>query len=119
MKGNRAPVAPGQWDPDTDTWELYFLPDDFSEANNLAGENPEKLAELKELFWVEAERNRVLPLMGCAAIFLGMLPPMPTQTRFRFAGDVQNIQRGMIPRVYGRSYAIEADLQVPEEGSKG
>jgi arylsulfatase len=112
--------GPGSgWNPDIDTWELYFLPDDFSQAHNLVGQNPEKLAELKELFWAEAERNRVLPLMGCAAIFYGMLPPMPTQTRFRFAGDVQNIQRGMIPRVYGRSYAIEAHLQVPEEGVEG
>jgi hypothetical protein len=47
------------------------------------------------------------------------LPPLPTVTRFAFAGDVQNVQRGMVPRVYGRSYAIEAELHVPEAGAEG
>jgi hypothetical protein len=32
---------------------------------------------------------------------------------------VQNIQRGMAPRIQGRSYAIEADLMVPEAGAEG
>jgi len=112
--------GPGSgWDPDQDNWELYYLPDDFSQARDLAAQHPDKLAELKELFWTEAERNRVLPLFGSAAIFYGMLPPMPTITRYTFAGDVQNIQRGMIPRVFGRSYAIEAELAVPESGAEG
>ena len=44
---------------------------------------------------------------------------MPTVTRFSFAGDVQNVQRGMIPRIQGRSYAIEAELTVPDEGAEG
>ena len=78
-----ARFAPGgTWDPEKDAWELYYLPDDFSQAHDLAAEKPEKLAELKELFWQEAERNRVLPLLGGFAVFFGMLPPMPTETRF-------------------------------------
>jgi arylsulfatase A-like enzyme/uncharacterized membrane protein len=112
--------GPGSgWNPDADRWELYYLPDDFSQARDLAAEHPQRLAELKELFWAEAERNQVLPLLGCAAIFFGILPPMPTQTRFTYAGDVQNVQRGMIPRVYGRSYAIEAELEIPASGAEG
>ena len=43
-------------------------------------------------------------------------PPMPTITRFTCAGDVQNGQRGMVARVLGRSYAIEAELDVPDGG---
>ena len=114
-----ARLAPGVYDPEQDTWELYFLPDDFTQAHDLAAEQPEKLAELKELFWQEAERHRVLPLLGGFAVFFGMLPPLPTTTRFTFHGDVQNVQRGMIPRIYGRSYAIEADLVVPDSGAEG
>jgi arylsulfatase len=98
---------------------VYYLPDDLSQAHDLTADHPEKLTELKELFWAEAERNRVLPLLGCAGIFFGILPPMPTQTRFSFSGDVQNVQRGMIPRIYGRSYAIEAQLQIPAGGAEG
>jgi arylsulfatase A-like enzyme len=112
-------LAPGVYDPENDTWELYYLPDDFSQAHDLAAENPEKLAELKELFWTEAERNKVLPLLGGMSIFFGILPPLPTVTRFDFYGDVQNVQRGMVPRVYGRSYAIEAELVVPDTGAEG
>jgi arylsulfatase len=111
--------APGVYDPEDDAWELYYLPDDFSQAVNLAAENPAKLEELKELFWSEAERNRVLPLLGGMCIFFGILPPLSTETRFTFHGDVQNIQRGMVPRIAGRSYAIEAELTVPEDGAEG
>jgi arylsulfatase len=112
--------GPGSgWDPEKDAWELYYLPDDFSQAHDVAAENPEKLAELKEVFWAEAERNRVLPMLAGFAVFFGMLPPMPTVTRHTFYGDVQNIQTTMIPRIYGRSYSIEAELNVPDGGAEG
>ena len=111
--------APGAYDPEHDTWELYYLPDDFSQTRDLAPENPGRLAELKDLFWQEAARNRVLPLLGGFAVFFGMVPPMPTTTRFTFAGDVQNIQTTMIPRIIGRSYAIEAAVKVPDGGAEG
>jgi arylsulfatase len=109
----------GTWGPEQDRWELYYLPDDFSQAHDLAAEQPEKLAELKEVFWQEAERNRALPLLAGFAVFFGMLPPMPTVTRFPFAGDVQNVQTTVIPRIIGRSYAIEAKIAVPEGGAEG
>lgn len=111
-------LGPGGWEQDA-TWELYYLPDDFSQAHDLADEHPGKLEELKQLWWSEAERNRVLPLMGGLCVFFGVLPPLPPVTRYTFAGDVQNVQRGMIPRIAGRSYAIEAELEVPEGGGEG
>jgi len=112
--------GPGSgWDPNHDDWELYYLPDDFSQARNIAAEHPDKLAELKELFWQEAERNRALPLLGSICVFYGILPPLPTVTRYTFAGDVQNVQKGLVPRIAGRSYAIEAELNVPDGGAEG
>ncbi|HTT50693.1 MAG TPA: arylsulfatase [Streptosporangiaceae bacterium] len=111
--------APGAYDPARDGWELYYLPDDFSQAHDLAAEHPDKLRQLQELWWAEAERNRVLPLLGGMSLLFGNLPPLPTVTRFSYAGDVQNVQRGMVPRIYGRSYAIEADLNVPPGGAEG
>ena len=115
-----ARFGPGSgWDPNEDVWELYYLPDDFSQARNIAADHPEKVTELVDLFWSEAERNHVLPLLGGFAAFFGILPPLPTRTRFTFAGDVQNIQTTMIPRIYGRSYAIEADVHIPEGGAEG
>jgi arylsulfatase len=115
-----ARFKPGSgYDPDQDRWELYYLPDDFSQAHDLAATEPDKLAELRELFWQEAGRNRALPLLGGLAVFFGNLPPMPTNTRHAFAGDVQNVSTTVIPRIYGRSYAIEADIHVPEGGAEG
>jgi arylsulfatase A-like enzyme/uncharacterized membrane protein len=115
------PFGPeSDWDPDKDVgWELYYLPDDFSQLHDLATKNPEKVKELQDLWWKEAERNRVLPLMGGVSVMYGILPPLPTITRFTFNGDVQNIQRGMIPRIQGRSYAIEGQLHVPDGGAEG
>jgi arylsulfatase len=108
------------WDPDRDVrWELYDLTTDFSQAHDLAAQHPDKVRELQELWWAEAERNRVLPLMGGCSVMFGILPPLPKVTRLEFAGDVQNVQRGMAPRVFGRSYAIEAELELPSADVEG
>ncbi len=113
------PYAPGVWDPDADPTELYYLPDDFSQAHDLAAENPDKVAELRELFWQEAEHYQVLPLLATLSSFFGQLPPMPATTKLEFRGDVQNVLSGMIPRVYNHSYTISADLVVPDGGAEG
>ena len=114
-----APYAPGVWDPDADPAELYYLPDDFTQASDLAAEHPEKVQELKDLFWEEAERYKVLPLLATLSTFFGILPPLPEKATFEFRGDVQNVMPGMIPRIYNHSYAITADLVVPEGGAEG
>lgn len=45
-----------------DDWELYHVDEDYSEAHNLAEEYPEKVRELKELWFIEAARNDVFPM---------------------------------------------------------
>src|SRR4029079_5888689 len=45
-----------------DVWELYNVNEDFSEANNLADKNPEKLKELQAIFDKEAIKNHVYPI---------------------------------------------------------
>ena len=114
-----APFAPGVWDPDAGPAELYHLPDDFTQSNDLATEHPDKVQELKDLFWEEAERYKVLPLLGALSTFFGILPPLADDVRFEFRGDVQNVMPGMIPRVYNHSYSITADLVVPQGGAEG
>ena len=113
------PYAPGVWDPDAGPAELYYLPDDFTQAHDLAAEHLEKVEELKALFWEEAERYRVLPLLAALSTFFGMLPPIPDETTFEFHGDVENVLSGMVPRIYNRSYSITADLTVPDGGAEG
>jgi arylsulfatase len=107
------------WDPASDPAELYYLPDDFSQAKNLAGQHPEKVKELQELFWQEAEQYHVLPLLGGLTTFFGMTPPLPTQTQFTYYGDVQNVASGMIPKIFNHSYTISAELEIPDGGAEG
>jgi arylsulfatase A-like enzyme len=47
----------------SDIWELYHVAEDFSQARNLAAQNPEKLKELQALFEAEARKNDIYPLM--------------------------------------------------------
>ena len=77
------------------------------------------MAELKELFWAEAEKYKVLPLLATLSAFFGILPPIPDAVPVEYRGDVQNIMSGMIPRIYNHSYAISADLVVPAGGAEG
>ena len=112
--------APGVWDPESDPVELYYLPEDFTQANDLADQHPEKVRELKELFWHEAEKNHVLPLLGGLTTFFGMTPPLPyLSTGFMFYGDVQNVSSGMIPPIFNHSYTISAELEIPGSGAEG
>ena len=113
-----AQFGPG-WDPDDEPVELYYLPDDFTQSKNIAADHPEKVKELSELFWAEAEANNVLPLLGGLTSFFGMVPPIPKESKFVYRGDIQNIPSGMIPRIYNHSYTISADLVVPEGGAEG
>ena len=59
-------LPPGirEWTPDKDTWELYNVDEDWSQANDLASKMPEKLAQMKELYLIEATKNNALPIGG-------------------------------------------------------
>jgi arylsulfatase len=114
-----ARFGPGKWDPDQDKWELYHVDEDFSEANDLAAEHPEKLRELKALFWKDAETYHVTPLLAGLAPYYGVGPPKGDRTRFVYYPGTENIHPGMIPPVYNRSFTIMADLDIPEAGAEG
>jgi arylsulfatase len=52
------------WDANKDVWELYDLTKDFSQADNLADKEPERLTKMKELFLAEAKKNKAFPIGG-------------------------------------------------------
>jgi len=107
------------WDPEQDKWELYNLDDDFSEANDLAAQHPEKLAELKKLFWQDADKYHVTPLMGGLGSFYGFSPPSAARKSFTYYPGAENIGSGMLPHIYNRSFTITADIDVPAGGAEG
>jgi len=57
-------TSPGltTWDPHKDVWELYNLQTDYSQAEDLAAKEPQRLAKMKELFLEEAKKNKVFPI---------------------------------------------------------
>jgi arylsulfatase len=109
-----AHFAPGKWNPDADPCELYDLTRDFTQANDVSAQHPDKMRELEALFWSEAEDNNVLPLFGGIAMVWGIRPASDLAPKtVTFGPGVQNVQPGMIPPIYNRSFSITADLEVP------
>jgi arylsulfatase len=109
-----AKYAPGVWDPDKDPCELYNLDTDFSQADDVAAANPQKVQELKTLFWADAQTYQVLPLFGGLARLFSpeFLPPQSGVTRFVLRPGTENIAPTVAPAVYNRSFTISADLDV-------
>ena len=121
MSGSRALVA-GSWkavcrhivgdDFDTEQWELYDLSVDWSECDDLAARRPEKLAELIELWWSEAERNGVLPLddswVGMFSPRLDDRSPHPVNRRYRYRPPMSPIAVATAAAPGGRGFALDA-----------
>ena len=107
---------------DADVWELY-APDDWTQAHDLAEEQPEKLAELQRLFLIEAARYNVLPLDDRRAErFNADLAGRPQLIR----GKSQLLYEGMgrlsensVLVIKNKSHAVTAQIEVPEGGAEG
>ena len=113
------PFAPGSGTPTTTRPSSTTCPTTSARRTTWRPSGRTRSRELRELFWQEAERYDVLPLLAALSAFFGQLPPLPEIAKFEFRGDVQNVMPGMIPRVYNHSYTISADLVVPPEGAEG
>jgi arylsulfatase len=102
-------------------WELYNIADDFSQANDLAAKNPEKLKAMQALFLTEAAKYQVLPLDN--SVLPRLLTPRPSgtagRTTFTYAGETIGIPVGNAPSLLNRDYTISAEITVPKEGTEG
>jgi arylsulfatase A-like enzyme len=108
---------------DDDTWELYDGSSDWTQARDLAAEQPEKLAELQRLFLIEAARYNVLPLDDRS--FERVLPEISGKPTL-IQGDKQLLLPGMASLLEthvlnwrNRSWALTAQVQVPDSGANG
>ncbi len=109
-------------DFDTERWELYRLDDDFSECNDLAAERPEKVAELIDLWWAEAERHGVLPLDDRGFELFGARirdrSVHPTTRRYVYRPPMSPIPSQVSPSAGGRSFELDARV-TRVEGDEG
>ena len=102
-------------------WELYNLTEDYSQANDLAAAQPDKLREMQELFLVEAARYQVFPLDN--SILERILTPRPSATAgrnvFTYSGEMSGLPTSGAPSILNRSYTITAEIEVPAGGGDG
>jgi arylsulfatase A-like enzyme len=123
MAGSRALVA-GDWkavckhapgaDYDTEPWELYRLTDDWSECNDLAADDQDKLAELVDLWWREAERHGVLPLDDRLVELFGARfranSPHPEHRRYVYRPPMSPMPAQASAAIGGRSFDLTATV---------
>ncbi|MFN7287460.1 MAG: arylsulfatase, partial [Verrucomicrobiota bacterium] len=103
-------------------WELYRITDDFTQANNLAAREPEKLKELQEIFWKEAEKYNALPIDNSKVERLDVSnrPSLTTgRNTFTYFPGLVRIPEGAAPDTKNKSWRIEADVVIPEGGAEG
>ena len=119
--GPRLPWVPGipegilEWTPDKDKWELYNVNQDWSQADDLAGKMPEKLADLKDLFLIELTKNKGLPIGG--GLWIPVLHPelklTPPYTSWTFPGAITRIPEFAAPTLGNKHNLVSVDVDVP------
>ena len=114
-----AKFLPGVWKPDNDPVELYNLDTDFSQAENLAEKNPDKVRELQALWWEEAEKYQVTPLLAGMSFYFGFAGDRVGAGTHTYYPGTQNLSPDVAPQVYNRSWSMTADLVVPPAGAEG
>ena len=103
-------------------WELYNVAEDYSEANDLAKSNPEKLRELQRLFYIEAV-NTTSCLLDNTKVERLDVNNRPSNirglTEFTYYDGMVRIPEGGAPDLKNKSFGISAVVDIPEGGAEG
>lgn len=107
-----------------DVWELYNVNEDFSEANNLAASNPDKLKELQKIFEQEAIKNNVFPIDDRRSErFDSRIAGRPDLMGGRTSLTVYEGMTGMMESVFinikGVPHTVTAEVEVPNASANG
>ncbi len=123
--GPRTPWLPGlppgiqEWTPDKDAWELYNLADDWTQANDLAAEMPDKLSQMKDMFLIEATKNKALPIGG--GLWIPILHPEmrlgPPNSEWSFTGGITRMPEVTAPALGNRPNVVTIDADIPENAN--
>ena len=107
---------------DEDVWELYDTNTDWTQAHDLAAENPDRLAELQRLWLIEATRYNVLPMDDRR---VERFSPATAGRPSLIKGDTQVLFPGMamgennVVDIKNKSYAVTANVVLPEKDARG
>ena len=108
---------------DDDVWELYDGSKDWSQANDLAKQMPEKLHELQRQWLIEAARYKVLPLDD--RLFEKLNPDLagrPVLIKGKtqlLVGGMGRLSENCVLNIKNKSHSITAEIVVPEKGAEG
>jgi hypothetical protein len=105
-----------------DVWELY-APDDWTQARDVAADNPDMLQRLQQLFVLEAGKYNVFPLDDRRVErFNADIAGRPTLIRGKsqvLFGKMGRLTESSVVNIKNRSHAITAEIDVPESGADG
>jgi len=105
-----------------DTWELYHTDVDRSELHDLAGEHPDKLREMINLWFAEAGANGAFPLDDRSAVEI-LTTPRPQlaspRSRYIYYPDVADVPEAQAVNIRNRSFTIGAQVDIPAPGAEG
>jgi arylsulfatase len=108
---------------DDDVWELYDTSTDWTQAQDLAREHPQKLHELQRLWLIEATKYNVLPLddrfAERANPEIAGRPQLIKGTRQLLFGGMGRLSESSIVNFKNKTHAITAEVVVPEAGAEG
>jgi arylsulfatase len=124
-KVNRAPweaFGPANPDPlNNQVFQLYNLNEDFSQTQDIAAQNPQKVKEMRQEFLAEAKKHQVLPLD--ASVAARIVAPRPNVTagrsEFVYTRPMVGLPQGDSPVLLNTSYTVMADIEVLQGGAEG
>ncbi|WP_135451922.1 arylsulfatase [Mycobacterium sp. DL99] len=111
---------------DKDRWQLFHTDMDRSESHDVADQYPEKVKELVDLWFREAEANNVLPLNDLAAagddlaeyMALEFNVPVPPSGQYIYYPGTTPIPERSAANTHAVSFKVLADVVV-EAGTEG
>jgi len=108
---------------DDDVWELYDTNKDWSQANDLSKQMPEKLHELQRLWLIEATRYNVLPLDDNLGARLNSdtagRPQLITGKSQILFGSMGRLSENSVLNLKNKSHSVTAAIVVPTTGAEG
>jgi len=122
---HRAPWQTGKQKPlESDVWDLYYVPKDFSLTNNLAAEYPKKLKEMQDLFMWQAEMYHVLPIDDRTIertnpALAGRPDLMGDRTSLTLYEGMEGMLENTFINIKNQPFEITAELEIPEGGANG
>jgi len=116
-------ATPSGWSHfDKDPWELYHIEADRSQCHDLAGKEPERLEEMKKLWFAEAGKYNGLPLadLNILETLMRSRPYLAgDRTTFTYYPNTAEVGIGAAVEIRGQTFSVLAEVTVDTTGAEG